>query len=374
MKMTSRERIMAVINGKKPDRIPWVPLIGRYYVSSLPSMGINLDDIVRTNKVKPPAVQKNLNLYEIETIKYVGADVLYRHVDSYRIIYHKSKEFTKIVDGVKYEGFETPVGTIFSKTENATGTEFITKKLVESYEDIKVLMHVMKNVEVQPNYQDYLEFDEYIADDGIATLTGPLTPLQLMLQFYMGIEKTTYALMDYPEEMEELFKLIHEFNQRVYKIMAEAPAMVIISYEDTSTTVISPKWYEDFCSNQLNTYADILHSGSKTFIVHMCGKISRIVNLIAKGKMDGIDSVCPPTPGDIEPGEALSKLGKIIIGGLDPALLQRMSVEDVEAYTLSKLRQIDEKDRFMLSTGDSTAYGTPLENLKAVTETINNFG
>lgn len=106
----------------------------------------------------------------------------------------------------------------------------------------------------------------------------------------------------------------------------------------------------------------------------MCGKLSLLTDTLAEGKMDGIDSVCPPTTGDLEPGDALEETGKIIIGGLEPAALVRMNVEETREYTLEKLKQVGTGRNFILSTGDSTAYGTPLENLKAITRVIKEYG
>ncbi len=73
--MTSQERIQAVFSGNIPDRVPWVPLIGRYYVNSLPSMGYDLETFAPISKATGPALQKDLNLAEIEAIRLTGADI-----------------------------------------------------------------------------------------------------------------------------------------------------------------------------------------------------------------------------------------------------------------------------------------------------------
>ncbi|ACL70045.1 uroporphyrinogen III decarboxylase [Halothermothrix orenii] len=374
MGMTSRERIMAVLRGKEPDRIPWSPLVGRYYVNSLEEQGIKLEDIAPREMAKTPALKRDVNLYEVEVVRHIGADIMYRHVNSYKLHYKNCKLINETRNGVRYEGFETPVGKIYSEHKKSGGTEFISKHLLENKKDIEVLTYVFRNAVVEPDYQDFYEFDEHIGDDGIATLTGPLTPIQLMLQFYVGVANTTYFLMDYKDEMENLFSEIHNLNRDIYRVMAESPAEVIITYEDTSTTVLSPAWYEQYCKKELDEYADIIHDYNKIFITHMCGKLSLLTDTLAEGKMDGIDSVCPPTTGDLEPGDALEETGKIIIGGLEPAALVRMNVEETREYTLEKLKQVGTGRNFILSTGDSTAYGTPLENLKAITRVIKEYG
>lgn len=75
-------------------------------------------------------------------------------------------------------------------------------------------------------------------------------------------------------------------------------------------------------------------------------------------------------------GDALRQTGKIIIGGLEPSALVRMTEDQSYAYAVEKLEQVREAgafDRFMLSSGDSVAAMTPLENLQAVTRAVREY-
>jgi len=51
-KMTSRQRIMAVLQGRTPDRVPWVPLTGRFYVSSLPALGLPIEEFAPPDNLR----------------------------------------------------------------------------------------------------------------------------------------------------------------------------------------------------------------------------------------------------------------------------------------------------------------------------------
>ncbi len=107
----------------------------------------------------------------------------------------------------------------------------------------------------------------------------------------------------------------------------------------------------------------------------MCGKLKGLKEIIAEGRMDGIDSVCPPTTGDLWAHEAISAWkDKIIIGGLEPVKLERSTIAETKKYVLDVLKKAAPCKNFILSTGDATAYGTPLENLVAVTQTVEKYG
>ncbi|MBE3038617.1 MAG: hypothetical protein IMZ62_07385, partial [Chloroflexi bacterium] len=64
---------------------------------------------------------------------------------------------------------------------------------------------------------------------------------------------------------------------------------------------------------------------------------------------------------------------KVIIGGVEPAALARMDAGETRAYVTRVLDQMLTLRRFVLSTGDATAYGTPVENLRAVTDVVTNY-
>ena len=383
--MTGRERLTAVFKGETPDHVPFAPLIGRYYVQSLPGMGIPLETIAPYPPSKatglPDALKRDLCLHEIETIKYVGADVLYRHIIPYRIEYDGGVQ--TFSDGrrdyitpvpVLQSGFFTPGGRLVEETRESNGTEYIAKHLLETEEDLRLFMNVLDAARIVPDYTPYTEFDEYIGEDGMATVTGPVTPIQELLQFTMGVEKTVFTLLDSPALAAELFGKIHELNIQIYRVLAESPADVVITYEDTSTTIMGPDWYEQYCGRELDEYSDILHTAGTGHIVHMCGKLRGLTGQVASGKMDGIDSVCPPETGDLEPGDALRQIKKLIIGGLDPAYLAAAGADECGEYALQQLLRIPAGSPFILCTGDSTAAGTPPENLRAIAAAGKKFG
>ena len=110
-------------------------------------------------------------------------------------------------------------------------------------------------------------------------------------------------------------------------------------------------------------------------MTHMCGKLKGIIKQLDEGMMDGIDSVCPPTTGDLWAHEALEGLpGKVIVGGIEPPALKRMSVIETEIYAREVLEKSECLDRLILSTGDATSYDTPVKNLEAITRMVKKYG
>lgn len=357
--MTGKERILATLRGQETDRLCWSPLIDPYFTSSLPAQGYEALSV-------PDAV------------RLVGADIIERHCPTIRAV--EDDVVVRRVErkeGVERETVETPVGRL--TTEKSIGTpgytSFVSKHLLETIEDVQVYQYVMEHTRYEENFEAFRERARIIGADGIATSSGPMSPIQEFLQTLCGVEKTIYLLADHPAEMQACFAAMHERNKAAYRLLGESPGEVLIAYEDTSSTVISPRYYRKYCAPLIDEYADICHAAGKYYITHMCGKLQAFKADIRSGQQDGIDSVCPPTTGDTWVHEARAAWGpgKIILGGIEPPALARMSVQETRTYIAQVLDQLPTFRRFILSTGDATSHGTPVENLCAVTEVVKSY-
>jgi uroporphyrinogen-III decarboxylase len=376
--MNSKERLLAVLKGKKPDRIPWTPLIDGYFLSSLK--------------------EKNIEMNSIELLRHIRADILERHVSTYidilqtgssymiyinpkNIIVQKNIKITTNFNkksGEIFNIYETPLGIIKEKyvfTKASPFLPFPVEHKIKKKEDLSIYKYLLTNIQPVPSFSNFQKVVDYIGDDGLATASGPPTPLLRLLEKDMGVEDFYYFLYDYPKEMEEILDIMHERNKNIYRIIIKSPAEVIIDYENSSTTLFSPQIYKNYCLNQINEYTDIVHEAGKIFLTHMCGKLDNIMDLISEGKQDGIADVAPPPTGDLNISKALKVWGrnKIVIGGIDATAFTQLSVDDIKEYVKDLLEQINPADNFILGSGDATPYGTPLENLKAVTEVVENW-
>lgn len=351
--MTSRERLLAVLKGEKPDRIPWAPLIDEYFTNSL------------------DADLKGMGY--VELFQHIGADLMHRHVPVVRYEFVGGVERVITMDSPSQvrTTFKTPIGSISETVEHHSGTSRWKEHFIKDIEDIKVLRYVEEHKKIFPDYDLFTKIDREIGDCGLATATTPPTPLASMHEFYVGLENFIFFVFDYPEIMEDVMDVMHENNIREHEIIAKSPAAAVFIYEDTSTTTISPDFYERYCLNQINDYAAIVQKAGKPYIAHMCGKLYGFRDLIDNTKVDGIDSICPPSTGDVWLHEGRKYWpDKILIGGIEPAALAMYNREDFRKYVEDILENIHGLSGIILSTGDAVAHGTPIENLREVTQLI----
>lgn len=378
--MNSRQRLMAILNKEKgQDRPAWSPLIDGYYLSSLPK-------------------DKDI----IDVFREIDADVMERHVftwnsnfenkkigvDSYndnKIEFTENgvivrKELRNVEKGtLAIEEFEIPGHVLTMKSIYTKESPFIPFPLehyIKTPEDIEAYIYVKEREEYTEKFADFTKEDKRIGDYGIATDTGPTSPIQAIIQHLTGIEKFyTLFLSDYPKELEKLIEVMHEKNIEVYQLIAKSPADVVIDYENTSTTLVSPKIYEKYSLNYINDYADILHEKNKIFLTHRCGKLKNLIDLLKKGKDDGIIDISPEPTGDLNIWDAWESLpDKIVQGGLDPTFLTQWPTKKVKDYVNLILSKTGSSNRLIIGTADATPKDAKIENLIAVGEAINDRG
>jgi len=351
--MTSKERILAALDFKETDRLCFSPLADNYFAKSLEQQG------------------HEYNL--IKALRYIGCDIIERHTKSYREFHTGNVNVRTDTSGKYYiDSYETPVGTISTRYYYEKGARHVEKRFIENIEDAKVMAYVARNTKVELLPDVFEERKRFLGDDGIPTPTGPCSPLMDALQVFCGLENTTYFLMDDEDVMLDLFDALHQKNKAVYRALCDLDTPVVFCYEDTSTTIMSKFWLNEYSTPYLNDYADIMHSANKKYITHMCGKLSGFVgDLQCTLKSDGIDSVCPPTTGDLNIWDArVAFPDKVLIGGIEPPSLVQKSQKRILESVEEILEKMPDRRGFILSTGDAVPYATPIDTLKAIADLV----
>jgi hypothetical protein len=375
--MNPRERLMAILNKeKRPDKAGWSPLIDGYYMSSFPA-------------------DKDI----IDLFRQIDADVMERHVFTWESSFRRQRtgkeqksdyfmDFSKNGVRVMEELKKVPKGTLQTARYEIPGHVLTSKSIytphspyipfpleyfIKSVDDIEAYIYIKKKESYSTRYQDYISEDKRIGDLGIATDSAPTSPIQEVVQHLCGIEKFyTELFTDHFSVIEKLMETMHEKNIELYKLIADSPASVVINYENTSSTLVSPDIYERYSLPHIDDYADVLHKKDKIYLTHRCGKLKDLVKLIGRGKDDGIIDISPRPTGDLDIWDAREAWPeKIVQGGIDATMLTQWSSGKIKEYTGLILKKAGGLDRLIIGTGDATPKDAKIENLIAVGKAIN---
>lgn len=377
--MSSRERLMAALRHEETDRIPWSPLISGYFSLGLPEP-LRGNDIETQRAVGADIMERLLSLVYHPSLPAAIPAFQATGMDPVETVIHCDKvEMREIRKGDQLQRvYETPIGTLKETYEGRNSSPwmmFPVEYKIKTLEDLKLYRYIVEAQQYQPTYDRFIRTSQEIGDDGLATTPAPISPFQMLLEVELGVEQFHYFLADYPEEMEELMELMHAKNLEACGIIAESPAEVVIIYENTSTSYMSPYMYPRYILRHLNDYADLFHEAGKIVLIHMCGKLKDVAEEIGQGRYDGICDIAPPPTGDLDLAEAKRMWGDHLVatGGIDATAFASLSPERMKEHVWEILERIAPYRGVILGSGDAVPFGTPLETLRSVTKTVREF-
>lgn len=178
-----------------------------------------------------------------------------------------------------------------------------------------------------------------------------------------GINTLMLDFYDDPAFVRDLFEFVLEVALCFARAQAAAGAD-IIGIGDPAASLIGPRLYEDFVWAYEKRLVDGLHAAGVRARLHICGNTRRI--LAAIGRLDcdlvDLDSATPVA-------EARELMGPkpVLLGNLDPVrALRDGTPESVYAAVAECHRQAG--DRFIVGAGCEVPRDTPPANLRALAQ------
>ena len=181
--MNHRQRILMAATGEMPDILPYVPRIDLWYnansmADTLPERhkGRTQDEISRAegwalHKIVPEFLR--IRKPEDNIHRALGIYSLKELVFNY-----KSSD---IEIKVKYEGsathveYHTPVGMVSTTTEYTkemrqagASITWIEEHAIKRPEDYRVVGYIFENLELIPDFDDFIKWKDEIGEDGVA--------------------------------------------------------------------------------------------------------------------------------------------------------------------------------------------------------------
>ena len=205
--------------------------------------------------------------------------------------------------------------------------------------------------------------------------SGPMETARSLI----GIEKLARMMYKNPELVHKAFQFVTQFQIAVARLWAEKfdPARVcpFVGGPTHSNQVISPKFFKEFClpylKEQHSAYREL---GYKHFFFHPCGDQNANLPFWAEVEMGD--------PGIISVGHEIDLASvaeffpdHIAFGNLEPAIIQTQRPHEV--YEATRDLVVEHKDipgGFIFSTGCEMPPMAPAGCVWAMTKAVNEFG
>ncbi|MBN2186485.1 MAG: hypothetical protein JW732_03435 [Dehalococcoidia bacterium] len=350
--MTDRERIEALLNHKKPDRVPLYPFAAAGF--AMLYTGASVADAYNKPEVALAAQRK--------TCRDFGW------------------VFAPMFGYAGFGGWEFG-GDISWPTSEFDQAPKITRRAVETEEDVwNLKMPDIENSGITPLTIEYFKMSsQERLDNEPWNVTNHVEGAFNVAANICGADKLARWLIRKPELAHHLLELASDFLIKRARYLRDIFGIEGVlpsgGEPSASNNIISPVHFEKFALPYIKKVAEnVLAMGYRHILIHICGEQN--LNLPFWAQIPFGD------PGLISIGHEV-KLetaaryfpNYIIVGNLEPAIIQTQTPQEV--YEASR-KVIEEGKKcsggFILSPGCELPPKAPAENVMAMTRAVNDFG
>lgn len=368
--MTNRERLLSIMSGKPPDRIPWIPRLLLWYnahkkAGTLPERyrDWSLRDIERDLGMGTPA--RDGHVFHAEQH---GVEVLQRPLNEMELL-------TEYV---------TPAGTV---TTLQRGSELLRRMAIQDLqvefalkrrEDYAVVEYLVEHTTYVPTYEAYDVYEREVGDDGYPLVGCGDCPFHHWMRGLVGYGNAYYHLNDYPSEVERLLALMAQRDgESVWPLIADSPAKLILHGVHFSSQMTPPPVFERFILPYYQELSALLRSRGKTLVMHGDNDSRLILSLIEQAGYGMVECFVTHPMVETTLAEARGTWGpRVIIWGGVPSTILEEPYSDAafEAYMEEMFCTIAPGDAFILGVADNVMPGAKLERVRRITEMVEEYG
>jgi len=335
--MTSKERLLAVLNHQLPDRVPisTYELVGwneNSWENQQPSYS-NLMEYIR---------QKTDCMYMI------NASFEDAYVEQHKEVETWEENGDLLIRTI----IKTPKGdlTKLDRKPADINTVWHIEHLVKNEMDIERFLSI-PNDPKEVDISHFKERSEYLADCGIL-LVDFADPLCIVAELFEFGDFTVCAFTQ-QDLFIKLLDKVFELQMYYLKNMLEkgaGPLFRIIGPEYATEPYLNPELFHSYVYEYDDKIIRLIHDYGQYARIHCHGRIRNILPYIMKMEPDAIDPVEAPPSGDIALEEVKKKYGKDIclMGNIQLRDLECCQPEEIRAIVIECMRAAKEGGNYVL--------------------------
>lgn len=308
--MTHRERFFAVLEGKRPSAMPFMPDISDWYVGIRTPPGtarkhgcakfIPDDDPFHQLPCEQPAELEGLTMLDIYKKYNWGYPV---HIGGwYQEKYDEGVSLKTVVEGNKrISTLTTPKGTLQSVAKMAYDSSWAPiEHFCKQPRDLEIIKVALAATHYEPRYEVVQRVMGQMGEQGLGDMVIWRSPFGKLVQSYLGLEGAVYALADDPQYLEDFMEIQEAKDLEVVRLAAEAPERLIIISDHADENLIAPPYYRQYCIPYYRKACDILHAGGKFVSTHLDGNFKGFFPMLGETGFDLLDGCTPGPVGNYE--------------------------------------------------------------------------
>jgi len=432
--MTGKARMLAAVQGRPTDRIPWAPrldlwfkanqqagtLPAKYRRATLPEMvadlGFDLHAVVpdfRDAAHPDGHLDRGLGIFNLRSMPY-------------RTILEGVERFARVEGDHTIVDYRTPLGSVQTvvRYDAAMQRAGITISHVErqpfqTEADYAPLGYIFEHARVVPQPEGFQAFAQAAGDRGlpVAWVSAAASPMHYILRELMRLDTFFYELHDHPAAMARLAAQVETYWNRIRRVVLQCPARVFLVGANYDATVTYPPFFREHILPWLQAFARDLHRGregtglrseisnqqseirnrrprtrtrtrdeddddeddrGRYLLTHTDGENTGLLDLYLAAGVDIADSVCPAPMTRLTFKQVRDAFGGriTIMGGIPSVALlaDSMPERDFDRFLGRFFEEIGRGDHLILGISDTTPPAADFRRLLNIARRVAAFG
>ncbi len=356
-KMTMRERMLAVVQLKPHDRVPFVQYDGLAGPTQEIWAEIGRDNMGLLRWCGPVAGDSPHCRFTTEPFEQDG-----------------QKGFRRTL--------HTPAGDLWEERvkEPTYGTHAARSHFVKEPADYNILMSYFRDVTVRMNLEPVKKVLADLGDDGLPHTSVSRTPYQQLWVEWVCLEDLCLHLVDEPALMDEVFALMFDLQRRQLEIAIaacrELPIPYLVFPDNITAPVIGETYFRRFCLpmyRQLTAMLDAAGMDLPVF-VHMDGNLKPLWQAISESGVRGLDSFSPKPDNDTTVAEAVTLWPQMRVCLNFPSSVHLRSEEQIYTEARKILDEGGHTGRLQIQISENVPPGMWRKSFPQIVKAINDFG
>ncbi len=346
-----RERMLTVLSGGKPARLPFITRLETWYKShtrtnTMPEhlQGLSLNQVhqaVGIGRLKFSAPLA-FRLRGVEVKATFNGEPLFQ---GFEPVIENFPGMWDIVPsdrpGETITEFKTPVGRLGLKhqllAENvSTGTDpYLKHHLIQSDEDYQVLEYILEKIECVPLFERIHADEAEIGEQGLVVPLINRIPFQQVLLEYLGEIPLFKALQQRSNSVQHLFELLDSQMMEIIQLISSLDVPYVEFPDNLHGPMTSPRLFKSYCLPAYQKYCDALHVQGKKVGSHTDGDMRPLLNLLPETGLDVCESFSPSplTNCTFDDAWRAWEHGPLIWGAIPSVILEEwVSEADFQSY------------------------------------------
>lgn len=366
MNMTPRQRLLTLLQGGRPDQVPWYGDLD-YWATGL---------IARRQK---PADFKT------------GADYVDWHRDlkvgyylqgcfPYKPIYQDVQVTVRHEGNKRITLIETPYGALRDCWEYMpyTVSDAPTEHFIKSVADLKAWRYYYEHTSFEPDYAFLETRRPHIGEDGILLAYLPHTPWMQLLVIDCGIETLSYLAFEAEEELQWTLQVMKEKLDQAARFAIDSPAEALMIPENLSSEMVGPKLFEKYLKMDQTDWLEKIKQAGKYSFIHMDGSLKGLLRQESSLPVTVLEALTPAPVGDLAIEQWAEWAGDnrtVLWGGIPGVFFTELvSDHEFDRHLQQVLAVMSSDPRYVLGVADQVPPNALEARVRRVAQLVESYG